>query len=80
MPETADLWRCTFRFHVDLYTGLRSSTERGPRRFPELSQQFVGRHKEGVLLEDPTDDDHWMSPHNVNNASNLLDRKYICPG
>src|SRR5262245_43507070 len=35
--------------------------------FPQLSQEFVGRHKERILMKDSTDDDHRMSPHNVNN-------------
>src|SRR5262245_64581758 len=35
--------------------------------FPQLSQEFVGRHKERILLEDAADDYQRMGPHDINN-------------
>jgi hypothetical protein len=31
----------------------------------EFPKEFVRRHKERVLLEDATDDDHGVRPHDV---------------
>ena len=39
----------------------------GPAAFPQLSQKFVRMDEERVLLEDPADNDHRMSPHDVSN-------------
>jgi hypothetical protein len=40
---------------------------RGPRGVPltEFPQEFVRRHEERVLLEDPTDNDHRVGSHDV---------------
>src|SRR5215472_819796 len=49
--------------------GLRSLIElrlTGSAPFLQLSQEFVRRHKERVLLEDSTDYDHRMRSHNIN--------------
>ena len=34
--------------------------------FTQLPQELIGRNKEGVLLEDAANDDHWVGPHNIN--------------
>jgi hypothetical protein len=34
--------------------------------FTKLTQKFLGRHKERILLEDAADDDHRMRAHDVN--------------
>ena len=33
--------------------------------FAQLPQELIRRNKEGVLLQDATNDDHRMGPHNV---------------
>lgn len=35
--------------------------------FAQLPQELIRRNKERVLLENAANDDHRMSPHNVNN-------------
>src|SRR5262245_54257105 len=57
---------------VSMFTlsGLRSSTEdalTSSAPFPQLSQEFVRRHKKRILLEDAADDYQRMGPHDINN-------------
>src|SRR5215468_5666601 len=39
----------------------------GSAPFPQLSQEFVGRHKERILVNDAADDDQWMGTHDIDN-------------
>ena len=34
----------------------------------KVAQEFVWRHKEGILLKDAADDDHRMGPQDVNDG------------
>src|SRR5579859_1779861 len=52
-----------------LHTHLSSYRRRAtPTRaaLTKLLKELIGRHKEGILLKNAADDNHWMCSHDVN--------------